>query len=91
MRYERDQDWVEIEGASRLPYRQLVKLDFESFDEAFALAVKVTADAHFVSEDDPGVAVDWRTDFMGLSPRQWRWWKRQIWAATREEKIDPEA
>jgi hypothetical protein len=49
----------------------------------------VTTDAAF--HDREGQPVDWRGDVLALSVRQWKWWKEQIWAAARDEKIDPEA
>jgi len=89
MRYERKKDWVEISGAADRPMRELLLIDGESMDAAHNMAVEVTKDAHF--EDRHGNEVDWRGNVFGLSVRQWNWWKAQVWAAAKDEKIDPEA
>ena len=89
MRYERGKDWVEISGAAERPMRDLVSLDSEPMPVAHRIALEVTNDAAF--QDREGNPVDWREDVLALSVRQWKWWKEQIWAAARDEKLDPEA
>lgn len=89
MRYDNGNDWVEITGVADLPMRELVKLDGINMAVAHELAVSLTPDAHFV--DKYGNVVDWREDVLGLSVQQLTWWKKSIWRAAREEKVDPEA
>ncbi len=88
MRYERKKDWVEIIGVSERPMRDLVVMDTETADTAHKAAIELTTDACFI--DNKGNTVDWRGDMIGLSTSQWRWWKAKIWAAAREEILDPE-
>lgn len=89
MRYDNGRDWVEIAGVANRPMRELLALDTDSLPEAHAFAVKVTLNAHFIDRADQ--VVDWQTDVLGLSVQQWNWWKSRIWAAARDEKLDPEA
>ena len=89
IRYDNDQDWVEIANVARKPMRELVKLDGDQLSAAHAFAVSVTTDAHFCADD--GSLIDWRTDVLGLTVQQWQWWKSRIWAAARDERISPEA
>lgn len=89
MRYDNGKDWVEVSGVARKPMRELLALDSDALDAAHKLAVGFTQDAHFV--DEYGNVVNWREEVLGLSVQQWNWWKGRIWAAARDEKIDPEA
>ena len=89
MRYTDAHDWVEIKGAARRTMRELLALDSDTLPVAHAFAVGLTTDAHF--EDHAGNVVDWREDVLGLTVQQWNWWKSRIWAAARDETIDPEA
>jgi len=89
MRYDNGQDWVEIAGVANRPMRELITLDGDTLTAAHAFAVKVTLNAHFVDKDNN--VVNWQEDVLGLSVQQWSWWKSRIWAAARDEKLDPEA
>jgi hypothetical protein len=89
MRYDNGQDWVEIAGVANRPMRELIALDGDTLTAAHAFAVKVTLNAHFVDKDEN--VVNWQDDVLGLSVQQWSWWKSRIWAAARDEKLDPEA
>ena len=89
MRYAEGHDWVEIQGAAKLPMRELLALDADALPVAHAAAVALTTDAHF--QDHTGAVVDWRGDVLGLTVQQWNWWKGRIWAAARDETIAPEA
>jgi len=89
IKYDNGTDWVEIAGVARKPMRELLRLDADNLSDAHKCAVAVTVDAHFRAENDE--IVDWRTDVLGLSIQQWQWWKARIWAAARDEKLDPEA
>lgn len=89
MKYDNGSDWVEIgAGIAKRPMRELVMLDAD-IESAHALAVKHTTDAHFTDAD--GKVVDWKADILGLTVQQWNWWKGRLWAAARDEKLDPEA
>jgi len=90
MRYDNGTDWVEINGAARKTMRTLTGLDTGGMTEAHDLALSVTTDAHFENVED-GSVCDWRGDVLTLSAQQWTWWKGRIWAAARDEKLDPEA
>lgn len=90
MRYDNGADWVEIAGVARMTMKKIVVIDTaEDLRIAHAFAVSVTKNAHFTDPD--GAVVDWRGDVLGLTVQQWNWWKSRIWAAARDEKIDPEA
>lgn len=89
MRYDNGKDWVEIATVADRPMRELVTLDADSLTAAHAFAVSVTTNAHFT--DRYGAVVDWRKDVLGLTAQQWSWWKARVWAAARDEKLDPEA
>ena len=89
MRYDNGKDWVEIKGVATKPMRELLRLDGDALTAAHEYAVSVTADAHFV--DEVGNVVDWKADVLGLTVQQWAWWKNRIWAAARDERMDPEA
>ena len=88
MRYDNGRDWVEVAGVADRPMRELTQLDTLDMAGAHAFAVSVTPEAHFT--DLAGAVVDWRGDVLALSVRQWNWWKSRIWAAARDERIDPE-
>lgn len=88
-RYDNGKDWVEIAGVADLPMREFAPLDGEMEAVAHPFLVSKTVDAHFT--DKYGNVVDWRKDVLGLTLQQWQWWKRQVWAACRDEKLDPEA
>lgn len=89
MRYDNGKDWVEIVGAAARTMRELVTLDSDALPVAHAAAVELTKEAHFLDRD--GNVIDWRGDVLALTVQQWAWWKGRIWAAARDEKIDPEA
>lgn len=91
LRYDNGTDWVEVNPAvARKPMRALVVLDGDSIEAAHRAAVALTLDAHFTDPETAAV-VDWRGDVLGLTVQQWNWWKRMLWQAAREAKIDPEA
>jgi exosome complex RNA-binding protein Rrp42 (RNase PH superfamily) len=89
MRYDNGKDWVEIKGVADKPMRELATLEDPDMTPSHAFAVAVTVDAHFTDRD--GNVIDWRKDVLALTVQQWQWWKLRIWAAAREEKLDPEA
>jgi len=89
MRYDNGKDWVEIAHVAHLPMKELEPLDGDMETVAHPFVVSKTVDAHFT--DYHGNVVDWRTDVLALTLQQWHWWKRMIWAAARDEKLDPEA
>lgn len=88
VKYDNGRDWVEVGGVADRPMRELLALDADTLTEAHAYAVGKTSDAHFVDHD--GNVIDWRNDVLGLSVQQWNWWKSRIWAAARDERLDPE-
>jgi len=89
-RYDNGHDWIEVSPeAARHTIRELMVLDGDSLTRAHETAVRLTTDAHFI--DPAGNVVDWRADVTGMTVPQWNWWKRQIWAAARDETISPEA
>lgn len=88
-RYDNGKDWVEVKGVAQRPMRELLVMDAGSDAEAHGFCVGVTTDAHFI--DQHGAVVDWQKDMYGLTVQQWNWWKSRIWAAARDERLDPEA
>jgi len=89
MRYDNGRDWVEVRDVAHRPMRELTVLDGQLLSAAHAFAVSVTPEAHFT--DASGAVVDWKNDPLGLTVQQWGFWKRSIWAAARDEALDPEA
>lgn len=88
-RYDNGKDWVEVKGVAQRPMRELLTVDADNMPAAHAFAVSVTPEAHFT--DQHGNVVDWKADVLGLTVQQWNWWRSRIWAAARDERLDPEA
>ena len=67
--------------------RELLTMD-GGLAEAHKYLLAYTTDAHFTTAE--GEVVDWRNDVLSLTVQQWDWWKARLWAAARDEKLDPE-
>lgn len=89
VRYARGLDWVEISGAATLSMGELEVMYQLPQERAYGLLDSLIVAGAFTAHG--GAVVDPRGNYKALTVQQYDWLREQVWAAARDETLDPEA
>lgn len=89
VRYARGLDWVEIHGAAALSMGELEVMYQLPQERAYTLLDSMIVAGAFTTHS--GAVVEPVGNYKALTVQQYDWLREQVWAAARDETLDPEA